>query len=543
MSLTPEQLNPIRAFLRENSHFRRSVSELRTHPFQFPDVPGKYDTLSEASATKPSKGVLVSLALAGGLLIASGFVWRVIQFRSAKSPKSIFPLAQLDRDQLIPSLVKWTPKDLAQQLSHLAPVLCVVLGFVLLLLAALFLVVRTPKHRADPLLSRLLQRKLRSQTALSNAFVHSLLSNPRFEKIFERAVGTVFPIDSVYERSTADWDNFNERLLETLLRYEPFVHFAVNHQGMEGLDSYQRILREHFKYGVRQMLYGEVLNDLDCAFLYRNATDPWKRFFDWTSTLDLKKIGDLFPKAEKSSGGIDKKTVAVYTVAAIILFAVLPKPDARKAKGKPQDTGCVTCRSTPLPSEIHLAVDAHQFAEELTAKSCQQCSRRAAPLFPSTINISEPNKPAPLINIASPSVPSTTNLEVTYKLEPPPINTTPPKVPDRNAILIKFVRSKTPKFNAPDFYIHLSAEVVCKYNATLIDAQERHPYSSEMDVSQDKSNSDACPLYGGNVGIVAVPFSREPFYNNDLKAYVTLVDKHSNWLGKTNEVTVLINYP
>ena len=129
-----------------------------------------------------------------------------------------------------------------------------------------------PARQADPLLARLLQGMLCFDSAPSDGFVQSLLANLRFQRIFERAVFTVFPLevsmakaadpglrhDSV-ERDPAsvfsDWDNFVTRLLDTLIKYDQFVHFIENHPGTPLEKLYRSGLQEHLEYGMRQLLF------------------------------------------------------------------------------------------------------------------------------------------------------------------------------------------------------------------------------------------------------------------------------------------------
>ena len=318
MSLYSEQLDVVRAFLRTNLMFYASVVPLRRRPFEFPDAPSDRGTLHEAAATKPRKGGVRALFLGGLLLTVSGtvwdyFLWRQNLLEKSNQPLPVFTLAYLG--QFVIHLLAMLPGTLKHQLVHVTPILCMAIGLLLLLSARFFGVPEVPAHQADPLLARLLRGTLCSDSAPSDTFVHSLVATLRFKKIFERAVFTVFPVeisavetadqvlrDDSMERDSSsispEWDNFVTRLLDTLIKHEPFVHFIENHPGTPPEKLYRNGLQEHLEYGVRQLLFTEMLGDPDCAFLYSNASGLWHE----TRTARLKKVLAFLPRTDKPFG-------------------------------------------------------------------------------------------------------------------------------------------------------------------------------------------------------------------------------------------------
>ncbi len=179
MSLDSEQLDAVRGFLRTNLLFYTSVLPLRHQPFEFPDAPSERGTLEEAAATKPRKGLLRALFLGGSLLTLSGAVWEYLVWRQNLAEKSKEPPPAFTFDYLgryVMHLLSFNPETLMQQLIHSMPILCMALGLILLLAACCFLVLEVPAHQADPLLARLLQETLRSDSAPSNSYVQSLLA-------------------------------------------------------------------------------------------------------------------------------------------------------------------------------------------------------------------------------------------------------------------------------------------------------------------------------------------------------------------------------
>ena len=66
---------------------------------------------------------------------------------------------------------------------------------------------------------------------------------------------------------SAEWDNFVTRLLDTLIKHDPFVHFIENHPGTPAEKLYTNGLQEHLEYGMRQLILTEMLGDPDCALL------------------------------------------------------------------------------------------------------------------------------------------------------------------------------------------------------------------------------------------------------------------------------------
>jgi hypothetical protein len=152
-------------------------------------------------------------------------------------------------------------------------------------------------------------------SAPSDGYVQSFLASLRFTKIFQRAVFTVFPLeisavetadpvlrcDSVERDPSSispDWDNFVTRLLDTLIKHAPFVHFIENHPGTSPETLYKNGLQEHLEYGMRELLFTEMLGDPDCAFLYRNASGRWHG----VRTARLEKVLAFLPKQKSHSG-------------------------------------------------------------------------------------------------------------------------------------------------------------------------------------------------------------------------------------------------
>ena len=294
--------------------FYASVLLLRHRPFEFPDAPSDRGTLHEAAATKPRKGLLRALFLGGLLLTVSGTVWEYFLWRQNLLQKSNQPLRVFTLDylgQFVIHLLSILPGTLKQQLVHGTPILCMAIGLLLLLSARFLGVPEVPAHQADPLLARLLRGSLCPDSAPSDDFVHSLLATLRFKKIFERAVFTVFPIE-ISHVETADqglrydsverdpssispeWDNFVTRLLDTLIKHEPFVHFIENHPGTPPEKLYRNGLQEHLEYGMRKLLFTEMLGDPDCAFLYSNASGLWHGI----RTPRLKKVLAFLPRTD-----------------------------------------------------------------------------------------------------------------------------------------------------------------------------------------------------------------------------------------------------
>ncbi len=320
MSLDFEQLNVVRVFLRTNLVFYSSVFPLRHRPFEFPDAPSDRGTLQEAAATKPRKGQLRALFLGGLLLTLFGTVWDYFLWRhdlaeKATEPSRVFTLDYLG--QFVIHLLSISPRTLKQQLIHGTPILCMAIGLLLLLSACVLRVPEVPVRQADPLLARLLQGMLRFDSAPSDGYVQSVLANLRFQKIFQRAVFTVFPLEisavgsgdqgarrDSMERDpssvSAEWDNFVTRLLDTLIKHDPFVHFIENHPGTPAEKLYRNGLQEHLEYGMRQLLFTEMLGDPDCALLYRNESGRW----DGIRTGRLKKVLAFLPNQKSHSGAL-----------------------------------------------------------------------------------------------------------------------------------------------------------------------------------------------------------------------------------------------
>ena len=311
-----EQVDVVRAFLRTDLLFYTSVVPLRHRPFEFPDAPNDRGSLREAAATKPCKGRLYALILGGLLLAGSGTVWEYFLWRQNLVEKAKQPLRVFTWDyvgQFVIHLLSISPRTLKAQLFHTTPILCIAVGLFVLLSAYFFGVREIPAHQADPLLARLLQGRLCSDSAPSDSCVQSLLANLRFRKIFQRAVFTVFPLeingaeiadevlryDSKEREPSAispEWENFVTRLLDTLIKHEPFVHYLENHRGTPPEQLYRNGLQEHLEYGMRHLLFTETLGDPDCAFLYRNVSDLWQGNFHWMRTARLKKAFAFLPR-------------------------------------------------------------------------------------------------------------------------------------------------------------------------------------------------------------------------------------------------------
>jgi hypothetical protein len=308
-----EQLDVVRAFLRTNLLFYTSVAPLRHRPFEFPDAPNGRGTLREAAATKPCEGQLHAIIAGGLLLTGCGTVWEYFLWRQNLVERSQQPLPVFTWDyagQFVIHLLSISPRTLKQQLVHTTPILCMAVGLLVLLSAYFFRVREVPAHQADPLLARLLQGRLRSGSVPSDSCIQSLLANLRFKKILQRAVFTVFPLeinaveiadqvpryDSMEREPSSispDWENFVTRLLDTLIKHEPFVHFIENHRGTPPEKLYKNGLQEHLEYGMRHLLFSETLGDPDCAFLYRNVFDRWHEIFRWIRTARLKALAFL----------------------------------------------------------------------------------------------------------------------------------------------------------------------------------------------------------------------------------------------------------
>jgi hypothetical protein len=318
VSLNSEQLNVVRAFLRTNVLFYTSVIPLRHRPFEFPDNPSDRGTLQDAAATRPRKGQLRALFLGGLLLSLFGAVWDYFLWRHDLAEKTAQPARVFTLDylgQFALHLLSISPRTLKQQLIHGTPILCMAIGFLLILSACILRAPEVPARHADPLLARLLQGMLCFDSAPSDGYVQSFLANLRFKKIFQRAVFTVFPLeistvetvdpvlryDSV-ERDLSsispDWDNFVTRLLDTLIKHDPFVHFIENHPGTPPEKLYRSGLQEHLEYGMRELLFTEMLGDPDCAFLYRNASGRWHGM----RTARLEKVLAFLPKQKSDLG-------------------------------------------------------------------------------------------------------------------------------------------------------------------------------------------------------------------------------------------------
>jgi hypothetical protein len=313
-----EQLNVVRDFLRTNPLFSTSVATLRHRPFEFPDAPGDRGTLEEASATKPRKRLLHAIVFGGLLLSLFGTVWEYFLWRHDLLEKSgqsshVFTLDSLGRFVL--HLLSISPRTLKEQLVHGTPILCMAVGLFFLLSAYFFRIPEVPAHRADPLFARLLQQTLCSDSAPSDSDVQSLLANVHCRKIFQRAVLTVFPLKinavvneqvlrfDAMERDTSsispEWNHFVVRLLDTLNKHKPFVHFIENHPGIPAEILYPNGLQDLLEYGTRQLIFTEMLGDPDCVFLYGNTLGLSREMFHWIRTAQEKNVHAFLPQTEK----------------------------------------------------------------------------------------------------------------------------------------------------------------------------------------------------------------------------------------------------
>ncbi len=602
MSLNSEQRNDLRAFLQSSPEFFLNVPLLRYRPFRFPDCPGKRGTLHEAAATKPRKELLQALFSVGSFLVFSGavmeyFIWPRYVEQKAKQP--LPGPTRDDVERFVIRLLSFNPENLPSKLFHSMPILCIALGILLLFAGGVFVLLEVPAHQADPLLARLLQEKLGSKSAPPNSYIQSLLANLRFKAVFVRASRTVFPLKSSIqdaarliggygetERASIplppDWDDFCTRLLSTLDDHEPFVHFMENHPAISADVLYDNGLREHLDYGMRQLLFSEILSDPDCAFLYRNTSDLWHGIFQWISTADLKKIYDLFPKTEKSSGGVDTKSLAVYLLIAVLLIGLLPRISGQNSS---KDDG-KTPQAPPVIVDVKL--DTRELVAKLTelaAKLCQQCAQQPQQTQPPHISISIPPPPVPAANVPPIQVPS--KIEVTLTSTVPPakteiqqnINTVPatsqsgesgsdhtqaPKPPMQGDTLVSFTRSKPSAQpqqqgqlqNAADAGLDLVSAFVlntpfgnaCHYNATLkqsarTDKWPPDPVQIFVQSAGPLPVATDCPPIPSMGATISV--SRKPLFNDVLKAYVSLNEKHSRHrlLGGHNQIVVLIHYP
>jgi hypothetical protein len=332
-----ERLNVVRDFLRTNLLFYTSVATLRHRPFEFPDAPGDRGTLEEAAATKPRKELLRGIVLGGLLLSLFGTVWEYFLWRHDLGEKSVQSPQLFTWDHLgrfVVHLLSTSPRTLKEQLVHGTPILCMAVGLLFLLSAYLFRVPEVPAHRADPLFARLLQQTLCSGSAPSDSDVQSLLANLRCRKIFQRAVLTVFPLEinavgtgqglryDARERDTSsitpEWNNFIVRLLDTLNKHEPFVHFIENHPGTPAETLYRNGLQDLLEYGTRQLIFTEMLGDPDCAFLYGNASGLWHGMFHWVRTAHEEKVLAFVPKTERPFGPSQNKSLTGSTDPALL---------------------------------------------------------------------------------------------------------------------------------------------------------------------------------------------------------------------------------
>ncbi len=327
-----EQLNVVRDFLRTNPLFSTSVATLRHRPFEFPDAPGDRGTLEEAAATKPRKRLLHAIVFGGLLLSVFGTVWEYFLWRHDLLEKvgqssHVFTLDFLGR--FVVHLLSIGPRTLKEQLVHGTPILCMGVGLLLLLSAYLFRAPEVPAHRADPLFARLLQQTLCSDSPPSDSYVQSLLANICCRKIFQRAVLTVFPLEinavvneqvlrfDATERDASsispEWNHFVARLLDTLNKHKPFVHFIENHPGTPAETLYRNGLQDLLEYGTRQLIFTEMLGDPDCAFLCGNTSGLWHGMFRWIRTAQEKKVLAFLPKTEKPFGASQNKSLAGST--------------------------------------------------------------------------------------------------------------------------------------------------------------------------------------------------------------------------------------
>lgn len=568
MSLNSEQRDKIRDFLRTDSHFYNDIWRLRDEPFEFPDAQSKRGTLQDAAATKPRRLLQEMLLLSGLILTACGGLWEHMVWHQGvaeklKESQTASTLQDL-QDSLI-RLLSSAPETLAQKLAHSIPLLCTAIGILLLIAAAVSFALEVPAHQADPLFARLLQSTLGLKLAPSNRYVQLLLANLRFKNIFQRAISIVFPLKWSAIVSP-EWQNFVTRLLDGLEHHEPFVHFVQNHSEASAEELYSNGLREHLEYGIRQLLFTEMLADPDCAFLYRNTSDAWRKAFHWISTADIKKLTEYLPQIEKSSGGTNKATLTAYLLIALLVVSFL-------AKLAPQSFAQDENPKQPARQAVAVEVkfDTDQLAQklgELTAKLCQPCGQQQSPTSPPPISITLPKSPGPTINIPPSNIPSKievaissatalgqTQVQQNLNVAPTPARADDPHGQKGQAAmqgdtLVSFTRSKSINLKGDQannvtsaFVLHNSSGIVCSYKATLLGTGTKWPPDPvQIRVLSDGPVAEGCPVVPADGATISV--SREPLYNDVLKAYIGIDEEHSRHIhvGR-DQIVVLIHYP
>ena len=274
----------------------------------------------------PRKGQLRALFLGGLLLSLFGTVWDYFLWRhdlaeKISKPARVFTLDYLG--QFVVHLLSISPRTLKQQVIHGTPILCIWRLGLSCFFVHLFLVPEVPARQADPLLARLLQGMLCFDSAPSDGVVSSpFLANLRFKKIFQRAVFTVFPLEistivetaddvlryDAVERDPSsispDWDNFVTRLLDTLIKHDPFVHFIENHPGTPPEKLYRSGMQEHLKFHITNFSSPRCFGDAFSGVPVPECVWP----LAWAADGSLRKGPRFFAKTARPFGGTDKQS-------------------------------------------------------------------------------------------------------------------------------------------------------------------------------------------------------------------------------------------
>jgi hypothetical protein len=623
VSIDRKKLVKLRFFLRSNKKLVDVVSEERTQFLKragIRDKSGWRGRLGSLAAAVKEQPALWGFF--GGLMfIVAGYIGE--HLLRVKSPEQVVQPESFQK--ILLDVFSSKPANLLQEVLHSLPTFCVVLGVLLLLATGISVVFTIPAKPADLLVSRLLWKKLGAKSYPSNGFIQSLFADPRFKKILQKAVYTVLPLEATNPTSKyipwndgtatlnlaslpADWDDFIERLIEALDSHEPFVHLMNYHPGVEPEALHDKGLKACLEYGVRQLVYTEVFNDPDCAPLYEDATNVWEGLIHWIKTADLKKLGEALPKSEKPSGGIDKKSLAIYVLVLLLFAGLLQK----LAWPTPSNGG----KNNDPPATTVVKLDAQQLVEELaklSAKLCLPCAAQQQPTAPqpvfvlipaspssiptppsSTVNVPTVNLPSKIEVDLSSSVPGAkTEIQQNVGIAPPGLTSgeTPHEPPWETKrmhgdTLVSFTRhgrrkeqqettppppqksdnqtkedraSNTPppekteavaqqstaagtELTSP-LHLRSPSGVDCVYSATLQGSLGKWPPDPvEMKVQSSGYLSQDCPRMLAEGTIVSA--GRRPLYNDDLKAYVSIDEKHSRHFHSWghDQIIVLIHY-